>query len=214
MYYTFFDRKTMERPEYLLEDEFYMHGRVIKSSKKSLYLFSNKNPIRKVLVWVNNWKVFDAAILFLIAFNSILLGPMDYTPGGEDNFFNKMADQLESPFLAIFTIEAVIRILADGLILGKKCYLADAWNWLDFIVVVTGLLSLVVSSGSVSGLRTFRLFRPLKSLSSMKNMKVLIQTLLSSISQLGGVFGLAIFFFMIFAILGVSLWSGNAHYRC
>jgi len=26
--------------------------------------------------------------------------------------------------------------------------------------------------------------------------------------------GLAIFFFMIFAILGVSLWDGSVHYRC
>ena len=26
--------------------------------------------------------------------------------------------------------------------------------------------------------------------------------------------GLALFFFMIFAILGVSLWNGRVHYRC
>ena len=45
-------------------------------------------------------------------------------------------------------------------------------------------------------------------------MKVLIGTLLSSVSQLGGIMGLALFFFMIFAILGVSLWNGSIHYRC
>lgn len=26
--------------------------------------------------------------------------------------------------------------------------------------------------------------------------------------------GLALFFFLIFAILGVSLWDGKIHYRC
>ena len=31
---------------------------------------------------------------------------------------------------------------------------------------------------------------------------------------LGGILGLAMFFFMVFAILGVSLWVGLGHYRC
>jgi hypothetical protein len=37
---------------------------------------------------------------------------------------------------------------------------------------------------------------------------------MSSIKQLGGIMGLASFFFTIFAILGVSLWDGKIHYRC
>ena len=48
----------------------------------------------------------------------------------------------------------------------------------------------------------------------MPNMKILIRTLLSSIKELGGIMGLASFFFTIFAILGVSLWDGKIHYRC
>ena len=45
-------------------------------------------------------------------------------------------------------------------------------------------------------------------------MKLLIGTLLSSVAQLGGIMGLAMFFFLIFAILGVSLWDGKIHNRC
>lgn len=45
-------------------------------------------------------------------------------------------------------------------------------------------------------------------------MKLLIGTLLSSMGYLGGITGLAAFFFMIFAILGVSFWKGTIHYRC
>jgi hypothetical protein len=48
----------------------------------------------------------------------------------------------------------------------------------------------------------------------MPNMKVLIRTLLNSVKSLGGIMGLASFFFTIFAILGVSLWNGKIHYRC
>ena len=45
-------------------------------------------------------------------------------------------------------------------------------------------------------------------------MKILIATLLASVAQLGGVLVLAVFFFTIFAILGVSLWSGKIYQRC
>jgi hypothetical protein len=67
---------------------------------------------------------------------------------------------------------------------------------------------------NVSGLRTFRLFRPLRSLSNLQNIRILIGTLVDSVSQLGGVLSLALFFFLIFAILGVNLFAGLTHYRC
>lgn len=38
---------------------------------------------------------------------------------------------------AFFAIEMVIKMLALG-IFGKKCYLGDTWNRLDFFIVVAG----------------------------------------------------------------------------
>ena len=114
----------------------------------------------------------------------------------------------------VFLLECVAKILAMGFILGTKCYLRDAWNWLDFMVVVTSLLTELPTMQNMSGLRTFRLFRPLRSLTTMPSMKLLIGTLLSSVSHLGGILGLAMFFFMIFAILGVSSFNGTIHQRC
>jgi hypothetical protein len=111
----------------------------------------------------------------------------------------------------VFLGECISKVLAMGLILGNKCYLRDAWNWLDFMVVVTSLLTELPAMQNMSGLRTFRLFRPLRSLTTMPSMKLLIGTLLSSVSHLGGILGLAMFFFMIFAILGVSLFNGTIH---
>jgi len=50
-----------------------------------------------------------------------------------------MVEKTEIFFTVSFTIEAIIKIMALGLIFGKTSYLRDAWNWLDFIVVVTSL---------------------------------------------------------------------------
>jgi len=101
-----------------------------------------------------------------------------------------------------------------GFIAEQGCYLRNAWNWLDFIVVITSILENIPGMSNISGLRTFRLFRPLRNLTTVPSMRTLVGTLLQSMTQLGGILSLAIFFFMIFAILGVNLWAGKIHYRC
>lgn len=45
-------------------------------------------------------------------------------------------------------------------------------------------------------------------------MKILLSTLFASISSLGGIIGLAMFCYIIFSILGISIWNGKTHYRC
>ena len=96
--------------------------------------------------------------------------------------------------------------------MGGGAYLKDAWNWLDFIVVVSSLVGLIIDG--VQFLKIFRLFRPLRALNNVKSMKILVDTLFKSLLSLGGIMGLAIFFFTIFAILGISQWRGLSHWRC
>ena len=44
--------------------------------------------------------------------------------------------------MGIFTVEAALKILALGFVLHRGSYLRNAWNIMDFIVVVTGYVSL------------------------------------------------------------------------
>lgn len=44
----------------------------------------------------------------------------------------------EPYFLAIFCVEASVKILALGFALHPGSYLRNVWNIMDFIVVVTG----------------------------------------------------------------------------
>lgn len=80
----------------------------------------------------------------MIALNSLLLGMSDYSNvnGKGDlvatgSWRNTLIDQTEIIFTIIFTIECVFKIIGMGFT-GKNGYLHDRWNWLDFIVVVTG----------------------------------------------------------------------------
>ena len=103
-------------------------------------------------------------------------------PNGDKPWTNKLVDESEYIYTALFTGEAVIKIIAMGLIKGENSYLKDAWNWLDFIVVITGLLTIMLNVENVSGLRTFRIFRPLRGLSTLPSMRVLVGTLLASLT--------------------------------
>jgi len=153
-------------------------------------------------------------ITILIILNSLFLGINDYTDFDNVSWRNKLVTVSEPIFTSVFTFEAVVRIIGTGLVVGKGTYLSDPWNWIDFTVVLSGLLSFFPQVANVSVLRTFRLLRPLKSLSALSSIRLLISTLLQSVAQLGGVFSLATFFFLIFAILGVNLFAGTGDFRC
>lgn len=47
-------------------------------------------------------------------------------------------EKSEIYFLTIYVIEAVLKIISKGFVIGKTTYLRDNWNKLDFVVVVFG----------------------------------------------------------------------------
>ena len=80
-----------------------------------------------------------------------------------------------------------------GMLFGKEANLKDDWNWVDLIVVIASILEKYVSA--LSGFRVFRLIRPLRILKHLKPMQLLLETFFQSTQSLGGILGLAIFFF-------------------
>lgn len=64
----------------------------------------------------------------------------------------------------------VIKIIAKGFLLNKYTYLRNPWNWLDFVVIVSGYATIGMDVGNLAGLRTFRVLRALKTVSIMPGM--------------------------------------------
>lgn len=62
--------------------------------------------------------------------------------------------------------------------------------------------------------RTFRLLRPLRLVGRIKTLKTLIGTLINSLKALGATMALTCFFFIVYAIFGMTVWSGALHWRC
>jgi hypothetical protein len=100
--------------------------------------------LRKSIIQLITNRYFDRFILFVIALNSLFLGLSDYshvnshgelTPEG--SWRNTLIGRSEIVFTLIFTVECVLKIIGMGFY-GPKGYLKDRWNWLDFLVVLTG----------------------------------------------------------------------------
>lgn len=70
-------------------------------------------------------------------------------------------------FTILFTIECVLKIAANGLVMHRRAYLRNGWNWLDLIVVIVGWIEIVPSIPNFRGIRTFRVLRPLRAINSI-----------------------------------------------
>ena len=104
-----------------------------------------------------------------------------------------------------------------GFVLHKNSYLREAWNVLDFFIVVISIIGFLPIEGgadSLKALRTFRILRPLRSVNKLPAMKAQIGAMLDSIPGLMRVFFFIIFIFTIFAIFGTNQFLGQQYQFC
>jgi hypothetical protein len=105
---------------------------------------------------------------------------------------------------------------------GRTAYIRNAWNILDFIVVVASMVDLIVfingnSSGgslkSLKALRVLRALRPLRVIGRNEGLRLVVNALISSIPAMANVLMVCLLFLMIFAIMGINFYKGT-FYSC
>mmetsp|Transcript_36771 Transcript_36771/g.97582 ORF Transcript_36771/g.97582 Transcript_36771/m.97582 type:complete len:507 (-) Transcript_36771:4193-5713(-) len=134
-------------------------------------------------------------------------------------------------FTLLFVIELVIKLLAMGFIrslpepgsdIGASDsppgYFSDAFNWLDFAIVITSAVEsmITLSSGSkgtagntLTSLRALRILRLFRLVRSWKGMQDLLVTLRLSFTSIWPLFILILLFLYVFALLGIQLFGGK-----
>jgi hypothetical protein len=90
-----------------------------------------------------------------------------------------------------------------GFIVNKKSYLRDGWNFIDFFVVVIGLLSIFPNIPNLKSLRAIRVIKPLRSVKAIPGLKILVSSLLSSIPHMWNVAFFLVFNIILFGIIGI-----------
>uniref|UniRef100_A0A8C4LL74 Voltage-dependent T-type calcium channel subunit alpha n=1 Tax=Equus asinus asinus TaxID=83772 RepID=A0A8C4LL74_EQUAS len=148
--------------------------------------------------------------MLVILLNCVTLGM--YQPCDDMDCLSercKILQVFDDFIFVFFAMEMVLKMVALG-IFGKKCYLGDTWNRLDFFIVMAGMVeySLDLQNINLSAIRTVRVLRPLKAINRVPSMRILVNLLLDTLPMLGNVLLLCFFVFFIFGIIGVQLWAG------
>ncbi|KAL4431572.1 hypothetical protein ABPG74_017277 [Tetrahymena malaccensis] len=169
-----------------------------------------KEKISYICFQIVNHTLFTIISLSVIVFNSVMLAKDDPTTNTDNN------PAIDLTLLIIYTTEMGLKILAMGFIFSKKSYLSEGWNVLDFIIIVTGWLPYVINSSSfnLTALRSLRVLRPLRSISKVKILNQLVTALFTAIPLLKDALIILCFFFGVFGIAGLQLFSGQLKTRC
>ncbi|XP_057274391.1 voltage-dependent T-type calcium channel subunit alpha-1G isoform X15 [Pezoporus wallicus] len=179
------------------------------------YLSQDSRPRSWCLRLVcNPW--FERVSMLVILLNCVTLGM--FHPCEDiacDSPRCRILQSFDDFIFAFFAVEMIVKMIALG-IFGKKCYLGDTWNRLDFFIVIAGMLeySLDLQNVSFSAVRTVRVLRPLRAINRVPSMRILVTLLLDTLPMLGNVLLLCFFVFFIFGIVGVQLWAGLLRNRC
>jgi voltage-gated sodium channel len=156
---------------------------------------------------------FNQFILALIVLSGVLIGMETYpqfdphTPTGQP--IGKWLELLQNIILAVFVVEAAIKIAAHG---SKPWeYFRNPWNIFDFAIIAVSLLPIGDGGGRqvVMVFRMARLLRALRLLTALPRLQILVSALLKSIPALGYVGILLLLHFYIYAVMGTFLFREN-----
>lgn len=181
----------------------------------ALFCFAHDNCLRLTLREFVSNSYFAGFIYHMIALNSLLLA-LDQ-PQLEDPYQRKTISQILLIISLIFVAEFVMKIIVSGFYWGnERTYLKDAWNILDFIIVMFSFLTWILEAFAgdtnisfIRGFRALRALRPLRVVSKNEGIKTVVNSLILSIPALMNVLLIVLLFLMVFGILGIQLFKGK-----
>jgi len=86
--------------------------------------------------------VFESISICVIVANCFFLALDDPTATEK----NPIMDKSDYVFQALYTAEMLLKISGLGFVWNKGSYLRDAWNMLDFVIVVSGYATFFIGS--------------------------------------------------------------------
>ena len=193
--------------------------RELNENNTSLYLFHERSRVRRAAWRLIRWKWFDRIVIAAIFINCAFLAMYDpLSPA--DSSWNRMLDLAELAFTFFFAVEFLVQIVARNFLIGPGAYLKNPWFALDFVIVITGLISFFAvlvgmgGGGNVSGIRTLRTLRPLKTITGFPGMQVIVSTILDSVKLVASALVLLVWLFFIFGVVGIDQYAGKLTHRC
>ena len=160
-----------------------------------------------------NSEYFNRFIIATILLAGIVVGAQTYTDFAQENA--QILTFLDRAILIIFTLEASIKILAEGK--NPFNYFKNPWNVFDFTIVVACLLEPFLDLGGafLPVLRLARILRVLRLVTAIPKLQLLVTCLLKSLPSMFYVSILLFLLFYVYGAMAVFLFGENdpIHFR-
>jgi voltage-gated sodium channel len=160
-----------------------------------------------------NSTFFNRLIITTIVIAGIVVGAQTYPEFSHENAF--ILSLLDRTILIIFTIEAIIKIIAEGK--QPFNYFKNPWNVFDFLIVTACLLEPFLHFGGafLPVLRLARILRVLRLITAIPKLQILVTCLLKSLPSMFYVSILLFLLFYVYGVMAVFLFGENdpVHFR-
>lgn len=169
------------------------------------------SSISALCLRIANSTWFQASIIAVILLAGVVVGIQTYELSSANvRAYSHILHAVDTIILIIFTIEVVVKILAEG---NKPWnYFKDAWNVFDFLIVAVCYLAFVmptIDAGFIAVLRLARILRVFKLVTALPKLQMLVGALLKSIPSMFYVGILLGLLFYIYAAMGVFVFGEN-----
>ena len=164
---------------------------------------------------------FNNVVLVVIVLNTIILS-MDHHPIDPD--FALFLEMANFVFTIFFALEMVVKLVG----LGLADYVSDRFNVFDGFIVIMSFVELGLAppsfmqpedsmggsgGGALSALRTFRIMRVFKLLKSLKSLRVLLNVILTTLSDVAYFCLLLGLMMFIFSLAGSQFFANAYHFH-
>ena len=99
--------------------------------------------------------------------------------------------------------------------MDKGSYLRESWNQLDFFIVCTSLIDMMMGESDIAALkilRMLRILRPLRVVSHNPQLKMIVAALLDAGGSILNVIVVILVVWLMFAIFAVNSYKGHFFY--
>eukprot|EP00002_Diphylleia_rotans_P008552 TRINITY_DN1844_c0_g1_i3.p1 TRINITY_DN1844_c0_g1~~TRINITY_DN1844_c0_g1_i3.p1 ORF type:complete len:1384 (+),score=276.21 TRINITY_DN1844_c0_g1_i3:89-4240(+) len=181
---------------------------------ETFYCIPVNHPLRRYCIKLIFHPYFEYVSLGFVLWSCVNLA-MDKPTLDPNSALAQYIEICDIVILFIFVIEMCAKVIALGFLFPRFSYMRSKWNLLDFLVVLFGLISLPLDSGSKSlkTIRLLRALRPLRLIRRLEDMKISVMSLVRSIPSMLNAMLLSLVFWFVFAVLGVQFFAGQ-FYSC
>lgn len=169
-------------------------------------------PWRRFCVWLVNHRTFDTVVMFFI-FGSTISLALDSPKLDPYGPLATTLKTLDYVWTALFSMELVLKVIANGFLIGESAYLKSGWNILDGLIVLASILVLAANQipelQPLKALRVLRVLRPLRLISRHPGMRLIVGSLVTALPDVSSVFAVVVALQSVFAVLGMQMFSGT-----